>query len=443
MKPFYLFIFTFSLAFTVRGEVPGGDDESRPYAARLSLSDVTRAVLENNPSIKSARKKWNAMKARVPQLAAWEDPKVSLEVNAARYVSVQPNSFANQTVTLEQMIPISGKIRARARVATAEALSVYEETRRQELDVVAKARTAYFSLANVYAQMELNRKNLVSLKQIAEVSRSSYEAGNQSAAFVLTAETECSKLMEAQRDLDQQRAAEESQLNVLMNRDAFAPVGEPVATEMTHDIPSVEKLRDIALSQRPEVRMAAAKVEQGRASLQLAHREWIPDPAVNIEAQRYNDSDQGASEVDAGISFNIPWVNPRKYSEGIHEAEENLEAAQQDLERARSEAVGLLRDALQKVETKHHHIELFRDRLVPEAEQAFEASQLGYESGKISFMDWIAAQRNLRDLESQAREHLRDYQSAIAELESVAGVELEAITEHNPKTTAANKITHP
>ena len=56
---------------------------------------------------------------------------------------------------------------------------------------------------------------------------------------------------------------------------------------------------------------------------------------------------------------------------------------------------------------------------------------------------WIAAQRNLRDLESQAREHLRDYQSAIAELESVAGVELEAITEHNPKTTAANKITHP
>jgi len=443
MKLYHLTIIIFSLAFAVRAGVPAENGESRPDAAVLSLSDVTRTVLENNPSIKSARRKWNAAKARVAQAAAWEDPKLNFVQKLDRFVNVQPNSFSDQIVSVEQMIPISGKNRARARAATAEALSVFEETRRQELDVVAKARASYFSLANVYAQIELNRRNLVSLKQIAEVSRSSYEAGNQSAAFVLTAETEYSKLMEARRDLDQQRAAEESQLNVLMNRDAFAPVGVPAPAEMRHDIPSVDTLRGITLSQRPEVRMAVARVAQARAALQLAHREWIPDPAINIQAQRYNDSNQGMSEVDAGISFNIPWVDPHKYMEEIHEAEENLQGALSDLESARSEAVGKLRDALEKVEAKHHHIELFGDKLVPQAKQAFEASQLGYESGKVSFMDWITAQRNLRDLESQAREHLRDYQSAIAELEAIAGVELDTISEHDTKTISQTKTNHP
>ena len=40
---------------------------------RLSLREVIRAVAERNPSVKAAEAKWQAMKARVPQAAAWED----------------------------------------------------------------------------------------------------------------------------------------------------------------------------------------------------------------------------------------------------------------------------------------------------------------------------------------------------------------------------------
>ena len=86
----------------------------------------------------------------------------------------------------------------------------------------------------------------------------------------------------------------------------------------------------------------------------------------------------------------------------------------------------LLRDQLEKIETAHHHVELFSDKLVPQARQAFEATRFSYESGKASFLDWISAQRNLRDLEATAREHLTDYQVAVAELEAVIGAELYA-----------------
>ncbi len=41
------------------------------------------------------------MKARGPQAAAWDDPTVSADFNAARFVAVPPNAFMDQTVTLE------------------------------------------------------------------------------------------------------------------------------------------------------------------------------------------------------------------------------------------------------------------------------------------------------------------------------------------------------
>src|SRR5437870_12436638 len=115
-----------------------------------------------------------------------------------------------------------------------------------------------------------------------------------------------------------------------------------------------------------------------------------------------------------------------KYSAGVREARENVGAAEQAFDREEKEALRLLRDQLEKIETAHHHVDLFRDKLVPQARQAFEATRFSYESGKASFLDWITAQRNLRDIESTAREHLADYQIAVAELEAVTGTELYA-----------------
>src|SRR5207244_1577319 len=164
-----------------------------------------------------------------------------------------------------------------------------------------------------------------------------------------------------------------------------------------------------------------------------AHLAWIPDPALMVKGQRYNDAAQAVSELDAGISFTVPWLNPTKYSAGVREARENVGAAEQAFDREEKEALRLLRDQLEKIETAHHHVELFRDKLVPQARQAFEATRFSYESGEASFLDWITAQRNLRDIEAMAREHLADYQVAVAELEAVIGAELYARPAQQPK----------
>ncbi len=360
----FLVLLTTSLA--IRNQIAADGGEYGAASSRLSLGEVTSAVLENNPAIKEAEKRWRAAEERVPQAAAWDDPRIGGDSDS------------------------------------------------------------YFRLANAYDQLEINSKNVTSLGQIADISRTRYENGLESAANVLVAETDHSKLLETRRDLERNLSDAQSQLNTLMNRDAFAPLGAPAAASIKEANLSLARLRQIAFAQRPEVQMARAKIDTEKAKLQLAHRAWIPDPALMVKGQRYNDAAQAVSELDAGVSFTIPWVNPGKYSAGVREAGASVTAAEHGFDREQKEALRLLRDQLQKIETMHHHVELFRDKLVPQAQQAFEAERLSYESGKASFLDWITAQRNLRDIEAMGREHLANYQIALTELEAVIGAEIYA-----------------
>src|SRR5437016_4115593 len=423
MKTNYLLPFYLALTSILRADESGNAGTEAPRA-HISLREVTKVVLANNPAIKEAENRWRAAKARVTQASAWDDLKVSGDSRVKRFVEIPPNAFMDQSATVEQLIPVTGKNLVRARGAAAEALSIFEEVRRAELDVIAKARASYFRLANAYDQLEINDKNLTSLRQIADISRSKYETGVESAANVLVAETDYSKLLETRRDLERNLSDAQSQLNALMNHDAFAPLGTPSAANINEANLSLSRLRAITLAQRPEVQMAQAKIDSEKSKFQLARRAWIPDPALMVKGQRYNDTSQAVSELDAGVSFTVPWVNPSKYSAGVREARENVGAAEQGLDREQKEALRLLRDQLEKIETAHHHVELFRDKLVPQARQAFEATRLSYESGKASFLDWISAQRNLRDIEATAREHLSDYQVAVAELEAIIGSQL-------------------
>jgi len=409
-------------SLSVNAEQLPGDIRNAP--ARVSLSEVTRTVLDRNPAIQQALRKWAAAKERVTQQTAWDDLKVSGNSRAARFVDVAPNSFTDQIVSVEQIIPITGKNLTRARIATADAVVAFEQARREQLDVVAKARASYFRLVNAYAQLELNRRNLTSLRQLAEVSRSRYETGKASAADALASELEASKLLESEQDTIRSISAEQSQLNVLMNCDAFAPLGQPEDASIGPAELSMGETRARMIGNRPEIKAAQAKIDIEKSRLDLARRNWIPDPVVTVQAQRYNDARQAASEIDAGVSFTVPWVNPGKYSAAIREAKENLAAEEQGFDRTNAESLGALRDALQKVHTAKHHVDLFRDKLAPQARQAFEANQFSYESGKATFLDWITAQRNLRDVEAMAQQHVADYRVALAELEAIVGADL-------------------
>jgi outer membrane protein TolC len=389
---------------------------------RLSLREVIHAVAERNPSVKAAEAKWQAMKARVPQAAAWEDLRLRGESVVARFVNISPNGFMDQSVALEQDLPLTGKNRSRARAATADAGEAFEDLRRTKLDVLSRTRAAYYRLANENAQLEVNRRNIELLDQFAELSRARYEVGNAREADVLTAKTDGARLDDIQADILRRISDAQTELNVLMNRPAQAPLGTPTALTFKSVPHSLGVLQRVALEARPEVQRARNRIEAAKARVQLARRERLSDPAFSVKAGRYNDTGQAVSEVDGGISIGLPFLNARKYSAGITEAQRNLEAAEQQFEAARNEALGLVRDQIEKIEAAEHHYELCRDKILPLASQTVKSHRAAYEASSSNFLELIGAERVLQDVESTTLNHLADYQIGLAELDAIVGL---------------------
>jgi outer membrane protein, heavy metal efflux system len=414
-------------------------DMSRQTVGQLTLNDAVMSALENNPTIKAARAKWDAARQRIPQAAAWEDPKLTFNSLLGRFVSIPANGFTDQSLTVEQMVPLSGKNRSQERIANAEAVAEFESFRRQQLDVIENIKASYFRLANIYVLLDLNDQDEAALSQTLDATKAKFEVGTQSQADYSTADIERQKVIEARRDLDQKLSDEQTKLKVLMNRDPFSQLGRPVVDEALEFDLSPERLRRLTLENRPEVRQAEAIAIGGSAKVELAKRAWIPDPAVSLQAQHYNAGSQAVSEVNAGVSIGLPWFNAKKYRAGESEAQSDALAAKEAVDSAQTEAIGMLRDQLEKIHTLHHHIELYRDRLLPTARQTVSSYQVDYETDKTTLIQVLTAENNLRDLETMYYQHLTEYRVAIAELESLVGTDLRVSVRNSHNSTHGQK----
>ncbi|HZV34966.1 MAG TPA: TolC family protein [Verrucomicrobiae bacterium] len=414
---------TFMSAF---GNIGNAASQSSDTTNVLSLASVLAEVLTNNPTLKAADARWEAARERIPQARAWDDPRLGFDQRAGRFVSVPANSFSDEKLMAEQTVPIAGKNRLRGDAATAEAASALEELRRKQLDVVSKARAAYFRLANSYKQLELNRRNSDLLKQFAEISRAKLTAGNGSQADVLSADTELAKLDEAQFDFQREISEAKIELNALMDRPPETPLGHPEELKFQPADLSLSDVEASTLSHRPELAIAQRNFEAAEARLAAARKEWLPEPALRVEADRYNGAAQAVSEVDVGFSINLPWFNRAKYRSAIRENERLVEAAQHELEAARTEALALVADQFRAVETFHHHTELYQSKLLPLANQNVSARRVAYESDKATFLEILTALQTSQDVEAMYWDHLMHYQTALAQLEALVGTDLAA-----------------
>ena len=71
MKTTYLLLLNLILALTFR-TAQAGDNDGAVRESRLSLDEVTNVVLANNPAIKAAAEKWQAMKAQIGRASCRE-----------------------------------------------------------------------------------------------------------------------------------------------------------------------------------------------------------------------------------------------------------------------------------------------------------------------------------------------------------------------------------
>lgn len=401
-----------------------GPPNTAEPAGELTLKRAIEAVLAGNPDLVAGAFELKAADARVDQAGRRLNPELSVELeNFAGSGAAKGTDSLETTLSLSQVIELGGKRALRADSALRDRDLVSIERQAQQLDVLAEATRRFIAL--VAAQ---DRLTLASgTKQVAERTLEAIDARVRAAR---SPEAERSRARIAlTRALIEEQQAQSEVRSARLVLSALWGSQEPAFTSATANLLSIEAVQSFealitALERNPDFLRFASETRLREAEVRLARAQARPDLSFGVGVRRLNDSDDSA--LVAGFSMPLPMFNRNQGA--IREAEVRL--AQTDavraaaFVRARAAVYGLY----QELVATRTRVETLRADALPQAEQALEQMQYGYERGRFSYLELASAQQELLELRAAIIEAAADYHRIEAELERLTGEGLSAVS---------------
>ena len=386
----------------------------------LTLEAVLAYAQEHNPAIWVAKSRLLAAQKVPAQASAYEDPTVQWD-NWNSPENFRLDEADNNIFRLSQKIPFPGKLRLKGEIASKETERMVAGLKVTEIDIVAQLKKAYYDLWLVYQNLEVYYRDQELVTQFARITEQKYAVGQVSQPDVLRAQVEVTRLINRVTTERLTLGKVQAQLNALMSRPPEAPLGKPQDPPPAGVPYTMAELEDLTLRNRPELLAQTRALEKEHLGLALARKAYYPDFEVSVSRFVNFDERDG---FGISVSTSIPLVFKYKYDAGVGEATANLQAVQSELWRLRDLALFEVKQALVEAQTAALQLNLFLYTHIPQAEQALQASQIGYATGTLDFLSLIDS---VRAVEQVHLEHLMaaaNLERAWAELERAVGQEL-------------------
>lgn len=383
----------------------------------LDRRALVERVLERNPTVRAARYAWRAALARHPQVTALDDPMLAAGVAPASFGSRQVDDAFK--IDLTQKLPFPGKLRLRGEAALAEAEAVARDHSAVRLRLATMASLLFDDHYLAARSLEINAQHIALLEEFQRIATARYESGEASLQAPIQAEVELTHALHREIVLRTTQRVTAEQINALMHRAPDAPLPPPPARiVLPAEVSEGEDLIARALRERPELAAASARVAAAERRVALARREYLPDFTL---VGTYNGIHQESDlQPFVGLQMNLPLQLGRRRA-ALAEAEARFEVARSERLALEDETRFAVQSGLGRLIEARNVAQLFRDRLLPAAEDQVVAARSGFETGRNSFLALIDAERNLRDVELGHERALTDVARRRAELDRASG----------------------
>ena len=107
----------------------------------------------------------------------------------------------------------------------------------------------------------------------------------------------------------------------------------------------------------------------------------------------------------------------------VREGERRVEASRARLRATESRTLFEVKDNHTRWQTATRRARLFRETLIPQAEQAYRAAEAGYQSGEVDFLDYLDSQRTLIERQLRLERAKVETEKRRAALERAVGQE--------------------
>ena len=388
-----------------------------------TLSDLLAYAAIHNPELKSQWLKWRAAVQEIDSARAFPDPKLSYTYyveNVETRVGPQ-----EQKISLMQKIPWFGKRKLRGEKATKTAEAKYQKYEQLKLNLFFKVKDVYYDYYYLLQAIEITRENIELLKQLESVARTQYEGGGNMSP-VVRAQVELGKLEDRLQSLKDTKRPIAARLNATLNRAPDAELPTPESIPEGESLPPEPELRNILAQKNPSLKRLDALTEKADKAVDLSEKQYFPDVSLGVSyvdtgsAVMSGLDESGKDPLMAMVSINLPiWQS--KYDADKHAAIKRREAAEQQHWNTRRRLESQLSQAVFKYKDAERKIDLYRDTLIPKAEQELNVSRQAFESGDADFLNLIDAERSLLQFKLSYEQARAERERQIAKIEKLIG----------------------
>ena len=390
----------------------------------------------NNPQLEASFNRWKAALEMVSQARTLPDPRF----NYGYFIQEVETRVGpqEQRVGLSQMFPWFGKLKLRGEAALEGANAAQEQYEAAKLKLFDEVKQAYYELFYLGRSIDITEENVHLLEYFEEVARSKYEAGTALHADVIKAQVELDRLRDRLRTLNDVKSPTLARLNAALNRPSDAllpwPTNFPPAQISTNTPALVQRL----VESNPELKGLDYLAAKDKANIALAKKEFYPDVTLGVDyvdtgpARMAGVADSGKDPVMAGFSINIPlWWG--KYRAGVREAESRYTATQQERQNRANVLTTDLKLALFKYQDAERKIALYRDALIPKADENVKVIQRSFEAGKSDFLSLIDAERILLEFQLTYERAVANREQGLSTVEKLVGGDASPLTSEKEK----------
>ena len=396
-------------AFLALVSGPAMAQSTQPPAApesTLTLEQLERMAVEANPTLRQAMTGVTAAQGRARQAGTWLNPTIGYSGEELKPGEII--QLGEHGVFFDQQIPLGGKLRLSRQVFDREAEQAGQFVDLQRERVLAAVRTFFYEILTTERRVEvLDRLSQLAIEAVG-ISRQLYNVGAADTPDVLDAEIEADRIQLDLIAARNRRFALWRRLAVTVGDRSLTPRTLAGSAESLPEITRDGALADV-LSRSPQVRAARAEIERTKAIVTRARREPFPDlfvrvtPAYNRErlelapggALRRIGWELGAFE--AGVS--VPVFN--KNTGAIAAARADQTRAEAELGRLELALEARLASVFDEYLTALRSTEIYRDRVLPKAEQSYQLYVARYRQMAAAYPQVLVAQRTLFQMTEQ------------------------------------------
>ncbi len=382
-----------------------------------SLKEYLAIAAENNPTLKSKFKTFEAAMEKVAQVNTLPDPQLSFGVFI---FPVQTRVGPQQAkIGLSQMLPWFGTLEAAGSVYQLKAAKKYEDFIQTKHELFKEVKLAWYPLYEIEQQIRLQRDNLEILKSYKHLATRAYENGKSSMTDVIRVDV---MIDEAQTDIklkEDQRRPLKIHFNQLLNREPM----ESVEVIDTLSFPKVSQLyrKDSLFDNHPQLKAMDLQGKSAEAQARLARKKGMPQIGVGLDyvfiGQRDDVSlpNNGKDVIMPMINVSIP-IFRKKYDAAIKEAQLTRESVGYRKEAFKNQLLSDYEQAWYDFDRARQMDELYT-RQVQKMEQMKTLLLKAYSTSGNDFEEVLRIQQRLLKYEVSAVTAVVDAFKALAKID--------------------------